>query len=127
MERRHETVSGRRHQEPNPESGAEPSAGRLKQEKIEYLAHNYIDADMARRIADQFDRFGDDSESLFLANTASWTDRGAAETFRAAVLKDADKAMVTPGQDKPLWMSTEWANRRPVQVLQCRVNSTGDD
>ena len=83
-------------------------AGRLKQEKIEYLAHNYIDADMARRIADQFDRFGDDSESLFLANTASWTDRGAAETFRAAVLKDADKAIVTPGQDKPLWMSTEW-------------------
>lgn len=44
---------------------------------------------------------------MWLAQTGAWTDRQAIEAVRAAVVRDVDRIIVTPGQDKPLWMSTE--------------------
>jgi hypothetical protein len=44
--------------------------------------------------------------AIWWANTEAWTDRQAIEGMRAALVRDIDRVIVTPGQDKPLWMST---------------------
>ncbi|WP_417825319.1 hypothetical protein [Thalassospira povalilytica] len=74
---------------------------------VENLARAGIDEDMARRIGAQFSTHGDDVDGVKLPNTANWDDRGAVQAFRGMIVKDVDRIIVTPGQDKPLWMSTE--------------------
>lgn len=49
-----------------------------------------------------------DSGGLRWAQTEKWTDREAVDAFRAAIVKETDTTVITPGQEKPLWMSTEW-------------------
>lgn len=43
--------------------------------------------------------------AVWSANTEKWQDQGAVEAFRAMLLREVDRAIVTPGQDKSLWMS----------------------
>lgn len=74
---------------------------------IRKLAAAGIDEDLAGRIARQFSEHGDEQDGVFLAKAADWSDIGAQEAFRSAVVRDVDRIIVTPGQDKPLWMSTE--------------------
>jgi len=74
---------------------------------IRKLAAAGIDTDLAERISREARRHGDDQDGIFLAQGANWTDKTALEAFRAAVVRDVDRIIVTPGQDKPLWMSTE--------------------
>lgn len=73
--------------------------------EMEYLAENYIDKDMAKRIGEMHKQFGDESGKVIIPNAREWTDLQAQKTFRAAIRRDVDKSIVTPGQDKPLWMS----------------------
>lgn len=82
-------------------------AGKATRKEVEYLASNGIDANMADRIWKQFDGTGVRDGDVWWANTESWTDRQAVESIRAALVRDVDRVIVTPGQDKPLWMSTE--------------------
>lgn len=81
--------------------------GTATADEIRKLAASSIDADMATRIAKQFAEHGDEQGGVLLAKGANWTDSAALEAFRAAVVRDVDRVVVTPGQDKPLWMSTE--------------------
>lgn len=74
---------------------------------IRKLAAAGIDGEMANRIAQQFKAFGDVQDGIAIAAGINWNDRQALEAFRAAVVREVDKIIVTPGQDKPLWMSTE--------------------
>ncbi|TPM89884.1 hypothetical protein FJ977_35400 [Mesorhizobium sp. B2-1-3A] len=74
---------------------------------IRNLASSGIDADLAERITKQFGAHGDNQDGVLLAKAGDWTDREAREAFRAAVVREVDRAIVSPGQDKPLWMSTE--------------------
>lgn len=79
----------------------------MSKRELEKLAMSGIDAEMAGRIAQQFNQHGERG-SVWLANTRQWTDRQAIDAFRAAVVKDVDRTIVTPGiGDRPLWMSTE--------------------
>lgn len=71
------------------------------------LAQFGIDEDYARRIGEQFKQHGAKEGNIWWANTDAWTDRGAAEAYRAALSKEINQVIVTPGQEKPLWMSTE--------------------
>lgn len=82
-------------------------AGKASRKEIEYLAANGIDANMADRIGQQFEAHGVRDGDVWWANTEAWTDRQAVESIRAALVRDVDRVIVTPGQDKPLWMSTE--------------------
>lgn len=75
--------------------------------ELERLAWLGIDQNAADRIAAQFRAHGRQDSGLWWANTQAWTDAEAATAFRAAMVKDIDRTIVTPGQDKPLWMSTE--------------------
>lgn len=81
--------------------------GTATADEIRRLAAAGIDADLAIRISDEFDIHGEVTDGVWLAQTGDWLDRDAIEAVRAAVVRDVDRIIVTPGQDKPLWMSTE--------------------
>jgi len=80
--------------------GASPAEARR-------LAFLGIDDSMSERIAKQFKAHGDKEGGVWMANTADWTDAEAAATYRGALAKEVDLIIATPGQEKPLWMSTE--------------------
>ena len=70
------------------------------------LAQSGIDADMAGRIAVQFEQYGVREGRVMIAKTSSWTDRKAAKAFTAALGKDINTIIVTPGKgDLPNMMS----------------------
>lgn len=81
--------------------------GTASADDVRKLAASNINEDLATRIAKQFAEHGDEQSGVLLAKAADWDDKAAREAFRAAVVRDVDRIVVTPGQDKPLWMSTE--------------------
>lgn len=81
--------------------------GGASPKEIRKLAAAGINADLAQRITAQFAKHGDTQSGVLLAKAGAWDDRLAREAFRSAVVRDVDRIIVTPGQDKPLWMSTE--------------------
>ncbi len=70
------------------------------------LAQFGIGESEARRIAKMFAKHGEKHNDVWWANTAKWEDQKAVRAYRASIVKDVDRAVITPGQDKPLWMST---------------------
>ena len=81
--------------------------GTASKSTIKRLAASGIGKEQAEAIAVQFNKYGDTGE-LALSNGHLWDDRDTLEIFRAAVLKDVDRTIVTPGAgEKPLWTSSE--------------------
>ena len=81
--------------------------GTATAKEIRKLGAGGINTDLADRIHKQFQKYGQTQDGVLLAKAADWDDRLAREAFRTAVVRDVDRIIVTPGQDKPLWMSTE--------------------
>lgn len=79
--------------------------GRATAKDLSDLAASNIEASMAVRIRDQFDRSGRIIDEVHLPNTADWIDRDARLAFEQAVRREVNIAVVTPGQEKPLWLS----------------------
>lgn len=86
------------------------AVGKASRKVTERLAAGYISEAHARKIAEQFAKHGSKQDGVWLPNTVAWDAdaRPAIEAFRAALSREVDKIIITPGQDKPLWMSTEW-------------------
>lgn len=91
----------------NLEAVAALAKGKATPAEIERMAFLGIGKDMAPRIAEQAAKHGEKDSGIWWANTAAWTDMEAADAFRQAIAKEVDLTIVTPGQDRPLWMSTE--------------------
>ena len=73
---------------------------------IERLAANNIDRNMAVKIWKNYsDGGGQIIEGTHVPNTRDWKDLDARTAFEAAVGREADIAVITPGMEKPLWMS----------------------
>jgi hypothetical protein len=81
------------------------ATGKASKKQLANLIESGIDANMATKIAAEFGRAGEVIDGVRLPNTADWTDRAAADALNAAVARETDIAVVTPGQEKPLWMS----------------------
>ncbi len=82
--------------------------GTISAKELENLARGGISKQNARIIAKQFAQHGTTTDGVKLANTQAWTSAAARRAFRAALAKEVDTIIVTPGVgDKPLWMSTE--------------------
>jgi hypothetical protein len=86
------------------------AVGKATQKQIADLADVGIDVGMAQRIWDNFSakqhRLDAIQENgVYIANTADWADRQAALVLNGAVRHEVDIAVVTPGQEKPKWMS----------------------
>jgi hypothetical protein len=87
--------------------------GTASAEETTKLLSASIDHQMAQRIYTQF--YGDPArnmpahstvvDGIRLGNIKDWTDRQAASAFQAAVARDADIAVLTPGHEVPLMMS----------------------
>ena len=71
------------------------------------LAQAGIDQNMAGRIWAAYSDGGGQEfgKGTHVANTADWADTQARDVFSAAIARDADMAVLTPGAEKPLWMS----------------------
>ncbi len=81
--------------------------GTIGKGQITKLAAAGIDEDMARRITRQIAKHGDDG-GVTLPHAHLWDDEEASKVFTAAILRDADVSIVTPGiGDRPLFMSNE--------------------
>lgn len=81
--------------------------GTASKREISDLAANFIDKRMARKIQAQIKEHGIRDGSLVQPNTSRWTDKEAVEVFRAGLAREIRATIVTPGQDKPLFMSNE--------------------
>ncbi len=85
--------------------------GKAKPGELEKLAQSGIPKEDWLPIAELFERHGATDRGVRLANTVEWAGEEAVRlrnVFRAAVAKDVDTIIVTPGiADKPLWMSTQ--------------------
>jgi hypothetical protein len=82
------------------------AAGSNTERDIRMMAHAGIDPAMARRISKAFNDGGfTEVGDAKVPNTADWKDAGAREVFEAAIQKDADIAVITPGAEKPLFLS----------------------
>lgn len=81
--------------------------GEIKPAEITRLAKHGIDKPMAERMAKQIKKHSTNDDGIWWANTQAWDDRDAVDVYRAALKQEVDKIIVTPGQDKPLFMSRE--------------------
>lgn len=72
-----------------------------------YMGFVGIDEDMARRVAQQFDEFGQVEGNVHIPGIERWTDEGARRAFAAALNKDVDTTIVTKSvADVPLFLNT---------------------
>lgn len=81
------------------------SEGKATKRQITNLAESGIDGHMAERIWKSFQEGGEVRNGVHLPNTADWKDLTARRAFEGAVGREADIAIITPGQEKPLWIS----------------------
>lgn len=79
--------------------------GTASARQMRTLGESGIEPHMAARINKAFQEGGEVRDGVHLPNTADWADVEARRVFEGAVARDADIAVVTPGQEKPLWMS----------------------
>jgi hypothetical protein len=83
--------------------------GTASEADISRLAQAGITRTHIDKIVEQVAKHGDLDGSFILPNGNNWdaNAQDALEAFRVAIGRDVDRAIVTPGQDKPLLMSTE--------------------
>jgi hypothetical protein len=74
---------------------------------VQRMAQAGIDQNMAGRIWAAYKDGGGQEfgKGTHVANTADWTDTQARDVFTSAIGRSADMAVLTPGAEKPLWMS----------------------
>lgn len=74
---------------------------------ITAMAAGGIDAPMAQRIWTAFEKDGGNVvDGTYLPNLDDWSDKEAARRFMAAVIRDVEIAVLTPGQEKSLFLSS---------------------
>jgi hypothetical protein len=78
------------------------------QADLQRMAQAGIDTAMASRIWRAYQNGGgkEFGTGTHVANTADWTDTQARDVFSSAIARSADMAVLTPGLEKPLWMSS---------------------
>lgn len=81
------------------------ATGKATARQLRTLGESGIEPHMAERIHKAFQDGGEVRDGVHLPNTADWTDAEAKRVFEGAVARDVDIAVLTPGQEKPLWMS----------------------
>lgn len=81
--------------------------GKATSRMITDLAEMNIDGEMAEKIWGAFEAGGGRVDNgVHLPNTQDWSDLQARKMFEAAVGRETDIAVATPGEEKPLFLST---------------------
>ncbi|MBY0354267.1 MAG: hypothetical protein K2Q12_00895 [Rickettsiales bacterium] len=85
------------------------AGGRITPKDKRYMAMLGVDQGTATRIAAQFKKYGKKQDGAWIANTEAWDDSAARISYRAALSKEIDRTIITPGiADRPWWMGKEW-------------------
>ena len=66
-----------------------------------------IDEDTAQSIASQMKKHSKSVDGVKIANADAWENQELAGIWRAAIRNESDRVVIVPGQEKPLFMSTE--------------------
>lgn len=66
-----------------------------------------IDDDHARLIAKELKKHGKKIDGVWISNAKNWDDPELERIWGAAIRKESDRVIVVPGQEKPLFMSSE--------------------
>lgn len=66
-----------------------------------------IDEANAKGIAGQLKKYGQKIDGVWVANTKDWDSPGLAEIWRTGIRKESDRVIIVPGQERPLFMSSE--------------------
>ncbi len=77
----------------------------LASHEKEYLNSIGIGSTDVSRIVEQFNKYGGKAEGGYISDVREWSDSAAADKFSAAILKEVDSTIVTPGRgDTPRWI-----------------------
>jgi hypothetical protein len=79
--------------------------GSITERDKSWLASNFIDAAIGKKIIDQFARHGEVFDTVKIPNARVWDDVDARDVFRAAVRKTVEGAIFSPGLERPLWFN----------------------
>jgi hypothetical protein len=83
--------------------------GKITQKQIQHLADAGIDETMARKIWKEMENGGgSEVKGVWLSNTDSWKDKRASRAFSAAVVREVERTIVTPGLERPNFMSASF-------------------
>jgi len=66
-----------------------------------------IDEGNAKGIGKQLSKYAEQIDGVWIANTSKWDNPDLALIYGGALRKESDRVIVIPGQEKPLFMSTE--------------------
>ena len=66
-----------------------------------------IDEANSKNIAKQLEKYAEKIDGVWVANTKDWDSPALVEMWRGAVRKESDRVIIVPGQERPLFMSTE--------------------
>lgn len=93
---------------------------------IKFLAEVGIDGPMAQRIADQVRKNagGGKVDGVWLPQTENWKDDIALRGFRAALAREVNNTIVTPGVERPLWTNASTTGRLLSQFKSFAFSST---
>lgn len=92
---------------------------------VEFLASNGIDGQLAQRIWSEVAAGGGGKvNGVWLPNTEAWKDGGAVQAYRAAVAREANNTIITPGLERPAWMTGSTVGRLVAQFRSFAFSST---
>ncbi len=66
-----------------------------------------INEDNAKNIAEQLRIYGQEIDGVRIANTSQWDSPELVMMWRGALRKESDRVIIVPGQERPLFMSSE--------------------
>jgi hypothetical protein len=85
--------------------------GKATQKQLVMLGESNIKPHVAEKIWQHYsENGGAQVKGVYLPNLADWPEGEAKLAFQAAVARDVDIAVVTPGGEKPFWMSRQGWN-----------------
>lgn len=66
-----------------------------------------IDEANSKNIAEQLGKYAEKVDGVWVANTKDWDNPNMVDMWRSALRKESDRVIIVPGQERPLFMSTE--------------------
>ena len=100
--------------------------GTAKSRDITYLAANGIDGVTAQKMWKELTETPEGSDivnGVMMPNTANWQDRDIARAYSAALGRQVDSEVVTPGLERPLWMDANMVGRLVAQFRSFTFSS----
>ena len=84
------------------------NTGTASPKQVKALAAAGFDENLIKRIDEAFSKHGRKQDGIYFLNSSQWGSPEAVDAIRAAIVREVDATIITPGVgDKPLWMSSE--------------------